>query len=175
MFENWVWDPDVLGSFTRHYETGEPLPADLLGRMVAAKNLGSGLSTEGQVYLGMMDFTFHTDDDGKVDTTAVREEVYRETRLFEPLPNSVSQASFNHLVGYQAGYYGYLWSLVYASDLFSRFEAEGLMSSSVAAEYRDKILSRGGSREELDMVRDFLGREPNSDAFLRDLGLEDGP
>jgi thimet oligopeptidase len=172
MLENWIWDRDVLAGFAKHYETGEPLPDEVLDGLLAAKNLGSGIATEAQVFLGTMDFLFHTDPDGVVDTTAVRADAYRQCRLFEPLPELYSQASFGHLNGYEAGYYGYLWSLVYAQDMFSRFEAEGLMNTDAAREYRREVLSRGGTRDELDMVRAFLGREPNSDAFLRHLGLE---
>lgn len=172
MLENWIWDAGVLARFARHYETGDPLPGPMLEGMVAAKNLGSGLSAEGQVFLGVLDMTFHTDDDGEVDTTAVREEVYRQTRLFDPVPGLIGHASFGHLNGYQAGYYGYLWSLVYAQDMFSRFEAEGIMNSKTARDYRSKVLARGGTADAIDLVKDFLGREPNSDAFLRHLGLQ---
>lgn len=172
MLENWIWDAGILGRFARHYETGEELPAAVLEGMVAAKNLGSGLSTEGQVYLGMMDYAFHTDPGGEVDTTAVRERIYGETRLFPVTKNLRGQASFGHLVGYEAGYYGYLWSLVYAADMFSRFEAEGIMNPETAREYRAKVLARGGTRPALELVTDFLGRAPNADAFLRELGLE---
>ena len=173
MLENWIWDAGVLGRFARHYETGEPLPDEVLDGLVAARNLGSGLSTEGQVFLGMLDFTYHTDPDGELDTTAVRKDVYAETRLFTPI-EVPGQASFGHLVGYNAGYYGYLWSLVYAADMFSRFEAEGIMNPATAREYREKVLAKGGTADALDLVRDFLGREPSSDAFLRQLGLTEG-
>ncbi len=173
MLENWIWDAGVLARFAKHYETGEQLPAEVLDGMIAAKNLGSGLSMEGQVFLGMMDFAYHTDPDGEVDTTAVRQEVYAETRLFQPTEGVFSQAAFGHLVGYEAGYYGYLWSLVYASDMFSRFEKEGIMNKDTARRYREKILAQGGAKDALDLVRDFLGREPNSDAFLRELGLSE--
>lgn len=171
MLENWTWQPAVLTRFARHYETGEPLPAAIIAGMIAAKNLGSGISTEGQVYLGMMDMRFHTDADGEVDTTAVCEETYRDTRLFSPAANLVRQASFGHLVGYEAGYYGYLWSLVYAQDMWSRFESAP-MDREVARDYRRAVLEPGGTRDALDMVRDFLDREPNSAAFLKSLGLE---
>lgn len=170
MLENWIWNAEVLGRFAKHYDTGEPLPAEVLDGLIAARNLGSGLSAEGQVFLGMLDFTYHTDPDGELDTTAVRQEVYAATRLFDPVPTP-GQASFGHLVGYYAGYYGYLWSLVYAADMFSRFDAEGIMNPQTAREYREKVLARGGTADALDLVRDFLGREPNSDAFLRHLGL----
>ncbi len=172
MLENWIWDAEVLGRFARHYETGEALPAKILEGLVAAKNLGSGMRTEGQVYLGMMDFTFHSDPDGDVDTTAVREEIYAKTRVFPVTRNLHSQGSFGHLVGYQAGYYGYLWSAVYAQDMFSRFEEEGIMNRETAREYRKKVLARGGTVPALDLIKDFLGREPNADAFLRHLGLD---
>ena len=171
MLENWVWRAEVLGRFARHYETGEPLPAAVIAGMVAAKNLGSGLNTEGQVYLGMYDFAYHSDPSGEVDTTAVREAVYAETRLFPVIENLHAQASFGHLVGYEASYYGYLWSLVYASDMFSRFEAEGIMNPQTARDYRRTVLARGGTVPALQMVTEFLGREPNADAFLKHLGL----
>lgn len=173
MLENWIWDAGVLARLSRHYETGEALPQETLQGMLAAKNMGSGLATEGQVFLGMMDMAFHTDPDGEVDTTAVRAQVYADTRVFPAIEGLTSQGSFGHLVGYHASYYGYLWSLVYAQDMFSRFESEGVMNKETAREYRRLVLARGGTVEALDMVREFLGREPNGDAFLRHLGLED--
>jgi thimet oligopeptidase len=172
MLENWIWDAGVLARFAKHYQTGEPMPREVLDGMIAARNLGSGLNYEGQVFLGLLDFTYFSDEDGVVDTTAVRTDVYRKTRLFEPIEGVFSQASFGHLNGYHAGYYGYLWSLVYAQDMFSRFEAEGIMNPATAREYRQKVLAKGGTRDALDLVQDFLGREPSSDAFLRHLGLQ---
>jgi thimet oligopeptidase len=173
MLENWIWNADVLARLSSHHETGESLPEETLKGMLAAKNMGSGLDAESQVFLGMMDMAFHTDTDGEVDTTAVRADVYRETRIFPVIEGLTSQGSFGHLVGYHASYYGYLWSLVYAQDMFSRFEEEGIMNKDTAQEYRRLVLARGGTVEALDLVRDFLGREPNADAFLRELGLEE--
>jgi len=83
-------------------------------------------------------------------------------------------ASFGHLFGYDAGYYGYLWAKVYGDDMFSRFEHEGVTSPEVGAHYRRTILERGGSVDAIVMLRDFLGREPNQDAFLRNLGISPG-
>ena len=174
MFENWVWDAAVLQTFARRWDTREPFPAELLRGMLAARHLASGLTTEGQVFLGRMDMAFHSDPDGVVDTSAVKDEVYRETRLFEPVEGSWSQASFGHLVGYQAGYYGYLWSLVFAQDMASVFRDEGFLEPAAGLRYRKAILSRGGTVDELDMVRRYLGREPRTDAFLEHLGLTDG-
>ncbi len=170
MLENWTWRPEILGRFAKHYETGEPLPAEIIEGMIAAKNLGAGFNSEGQMYLGLMDMRFHMDEDGVVDTTQVCEDTYRDVRMFEPVENLVRQASFGHLVGYQAGYYGYLWSSVYAQDMWSRFEPSP-MDPTVAGEYRKRVLAPGGSQDALDQVRNFLGREPNGTAFLKHLGL----
>jgi thimet oligopeptidase len=172
MLENWMWDADLLRTFARHYETGEPIPEELVQGMLAAKNITSGLDTQAQVYLGLMDMRFHSDEDGEVETTSVAKATYRETRPFETMENTHGQGSFGHLSGYQAGYYGYLWSLVYAQDMFTRFEETGLLDAETGRAYREGILAKGGTVDALELVRAYLGREPNSDAFLRHLGLE---
>ena len=140
--------------------------------MYAAKNVGSGLDTEGQEFLGLVDQKYHTAPGGVIDTTQAWFDTQKEVTLLPPLPGTYPQASFGHLMGgYQAGYYGYLWSKVYASDMFSRFQQYGLLNPEAGQYYRSHILAKGGSEDAMDMVRDYLGREPNLDAFLRDLGL----
>lgn len=171
MLENWVWDATVLKTFAKHYKTGEVLPDKLLNGMKAARTLGSGIETQGQIFLGNMDQAFHTVPDGVVDTTKVANEVYEKSTLYKAVPGTFFQASFGHLVGYEGAYYGYLWSLVYAQDMFTRFEEKGILSSEAGLYYRKKILARGGSMDEMDMLRDYLGREPKMDAFLKHLGL----
>jgi thimet oligopeptidase len=81
------------------------------------------------------------------------------------------QAAFVHLIGYGSSYYGYLWSLVYAQDMFSIFDANGILNKKTGLRYRDIILARGSSENALDLVKEFLGREPNNEAFLKELGL----
>lgn len=175
MFENWVWDPTVLAGFAKHYKTGEPLPEKLLNAMVAAKNVGSGIDTEGQEAYGILDQRLHTAPGGNVDSTKLWLQGLGEITLFPGIEGTYPQASFGHLMGgYEAGYYGYLWSKVYASDMFSRFEQNGLLNPEAGQYYRSHILAKGGSEDAGDMVRDYLGREPNMDAFLRDLGLTPG-
>jgi thimet oligopeptidase len=172
MFEEWVWTPETLKLFARHYETGETMPDELIEGMIAAKNLQSGIKTEGQIFLGMVDQAYHTDEDGVVDTTQVGYDIHDEVRMYPHTPGSYFQGSFGHLTGYQAGYYGYLWSLVYAQDMFQRFKELGMLNPEAGAYYRDKILSKGGTEDSLDLVTDYLGREPSMDAFLESLGLE---
>lgn len=176
MFENWIWNADVLKTFSKHYKTGEPLPDKLLDGMIASKNIGSGMMAERQFFYGMFDMKCHTKADGKVDTIALANALWdpkgENVELYDPVPGTFFHASFGHLTGYQAGYYGYQWSLVYASDMFQRFEELGMLSPSAGQYYRDKILSRGGTLDGMDLVRGYLGREPNMDAYLRHLGLE---
>lgn len=172
MLENWVWAPDVLKTFAKHYKTNEVLPQGMLDGMKAARTLGSGIETQGQFFLGLMDQAFHTAPGGEVDTTAVAKEVYERSMPYRFVPGTFPQASFGHLTGYQGAYYGYMWSLVYAQDLFRRFEELGLLSPKAGLYYREKVLGRGGSMDEMDMLRDYLGREPKLDAFLKHLGLK---
>ncbi len=172
MFENWVWDADVLRTFARHYQTGEPFPDELLSGMIAAKNLGSGLLAEHQFYYGLVDLACNTKEDGKVDTTTIATEFFPQVEMYAKIPGVYYHASFGHLTNYAAGYYGYQWSLVYACDMFQRFKELGMLSPSAGAYYREKILARGGTLDGLDLVRDYLQREPDMNAYLIHLGLD---
>jgi thimet oligopeptidase len=173
IFENWTWNYDALQLFAKNYKTGEVLPESLFEKMVAAKNVGSGLSNTQQVFYGMIDFTLHDkyDPTSATTTTEVVTELQNSITLYPHLEGTHMQAAFGHLMGYAAGYYGYLWSLVYAQDMFSVFEQNGIMDVETGLRYRDIILSNGGSRDELEMVVEFLGREPNQDAYFKSIGL----
>lgn len=171
MFENWIWNAEVLNTFAAHYKTGEKLPKKTLDGMLAARNLGSGLETERQFYYGMVDQDYHTSLSGNVDPTKVSEDLFPQVELYKRIPGVHYQTSFGHLVGYEAAYYGYQWSLVYAQDMFQKFEELGILSPLAGAYYREKVLARGGTMDEFDMLRDYLGREPKLDAFLRHLGM----
>ena len=169
MLEHWVWDGDVLRRFSRHHQTGEPLPDALLDAMVRAKNVSSGIGALRQLFFSMLDFTYHSPGFGG-DTTATLKELYAISGF--PYPEGTHfQTGFGHLFGYDAGYYGYLWSRVFGDDMWTRFEKAGVLDRATGQEYRTKILERGGSVDGDVLVREFLGREPNSDAFLRELGL----
>ena len=170
MLEHWVWDREVLASFTRHHETGEPLPDSLLDAMLAAKTLSSGVMTVRQLYFAHLDQAYHAPD-FTGDSTAATESLHEITG-FPYTPGTHFQSGWGHLFGYDARYYGYLWSHVFGDDMFTRFEEAGLLNADLGAEYRRTVLERGGSVDGDQLVRDFLGREPNSDAFLRGLGLE---
>ena len=169
MLEHWVWDRDVLHRFARHHETGAPLPDVLLDAMIEAKNVSSGIANLRQMFFARLDLAYHSPGFGG-DSTKTVSELYSITGF--PYPEDTHfQSGWGHLFGYDAGYYGYLWSRVYGDDMFTRFERNGVLDRATGLDYRAKILERGGSVDGDVLVRDFLGREPNSDAFLRELGL----
>jgi len=171
MLEHWCWEPKVLASFARHYETGETIPSDLVDRMVAAKNTSSGVSTNRQLYFGLLDMALHAPGAQK-DTDAIAAEIHPVTGFDFP-EGTHFQAGFGHLFGYDAGYYGYAWSKVFGDDMYTRFEEGGATTvEAVGRDYRALILERGGTVDGDALVRDFLGREPDTAAFLRDLGLD---
>lgn len=174
MFEEWVWNKDVLKTFAKHYKTGETIPDALVDGMMAARTLASGMLAERQFYYSLTDLTYHMTPGGTLDTTQVGLDLFEDVELYKAVPNTFYQASFGHLVnpGYVAGYYGYMWSRVFALDMAERFQQLGMLDPKAGMYYREKILARGGTVDGMDMLRDYLGREPRMDAFLRYLGLE---
>ena len=171
IMENWCWIPDVLRTFARHHATGDPIPPELVARLTDARNLNVALFNLRQVMLGQIDMDLHTTLD-PVDLEAVLRSRAR-TGLLPHHEGTFMLSSFGHLLGgYDAGYYGYLWAEVFGQDMFSRFADEGVLSTEVGMAYRRKVLEPGGTRDAIDLLRDFLGRAPRSDAFLRKLGLE---
>ena len=174
MLEHWVWEPSVLRGFTRHVRTGEPLPEALLAQMVAAKNVGSGLHYLRQIYFARLDLAYHNAGVVK-DTDALAEAMHGITGFAFP-PETHFQAGFGHLFGYDAGYYGYLWSQVFGDDMATRFEQARIDGgpageAAVGRDYRRVILEAGGTEDGDVLVRRFLGREPSNAAFLREIGL----
>lgn len=170
IMENWTWRPEVLGRFARHYQTREPIPEDLVGQLTAAKNLNIALNNLRQAQFGLLDMWLHDDSPDKNVEKVLRRSV--EVSLFPFHEGTFFPASFGHLLGgYDAGYYGYLWSEVYGDDMWSRFDQEGVTNPEVGLAYRRHILEKGGSVDGMDMLRSFLGRDPNNQAFLAKLGI----
>ncbi|KAI7829286.1 hypothetical protein BX661DRAFT_162534 [Kickxella alabastrina] len=175
MLENWGWDPSVLRKFAVHYKTGEPIPEDLVKRLVAAKNKGSGLSNLVQVFYGLYDMAIHDTADGKVDAKAIYNKLREGITMFKNGDiDSWGMATFGHMMGgYDTGYYGYLWSQVFSADMFaSRFFKEGIDNPKTGLDYRREILLPGGSRDASVSLEKFLSRKPNNTAFLESIGLK---
>ncbi len=170
ILENWAWDPTVLARFARHHRTGEPLPAELLEGMVSRRNLNQALKALRQVSLGLIDRGLHGPDQ-PFDGEALLDEADRVS-LMPRSPGTYSIAQFGHVMsGYDAAYYGYLWSEVYGDDMYSVFAQEGVTNPEVGRRYREAILARGGSADGMTLLRGFLGRDPRQDAFLFRKGL----
>jgi thimet oligopeptidase len=171
MLENWMWQPSVLARVSSNVNTGKPLPPDLIQRMIALRQLGAGYGNSAQAFLAMYDMRLHSSTvplDTKVTWDSLQARMLPGVSFTGPYP----AASFGHLMGgYDAGYYGYLWSKAYAQDLFTRFEKDGVMSASAGMAYRRDILEPGGAREPDALLQSFLGRPLNYDAFYRDLGI----
>jgi len=171
--ENWCWEPEGLALISGHHETGEPLPQDLLDKMLAAKNFQSGLMMVRQIEFSLFDFELHaTHGDGR-SVLEVLEGIRNEVSVLRPPAYNRFPNSFAHIFsgGYAAGYYSYKWAEVLSADAFSRFEEEGVFNRDTGRAFREAILARGGSQEPMQLFVDFRGREPSIDPLLRHLGL----
>lgn len=170
ILENWVYQPEVLKVISGHYKRSEEkLPDDTVKKIIAARNMDSGLFYLRQLFFSILDMFYHTSS-RKVDTTKVYARLMKKISLIPMSAGTHPQASFGHIMGgYEAGYYGYLWSRVIAVDLFGRFLDTGVMNKETGKRYRKLILEQGGSRDELAQVHEFLGRDSNENAFLRDI------
>ncbi len=172
IMEHWTWQPAVLASLTRHWKTGEPMPPELIDKMIGSRYLNVGLRGARQVSFGAVDLALH-DSGEPVDMDRALRDTFAVMQL--PYPeDTFSLASFGHLMGgYDAGYYGYLWAEVIGDDMWGRFMAEGIDSPEVGAAYRRAVLEPNGTRDGDDLVADFLGRPASVENYLRMRGLGD--
>ena len=174
MLEEWVRDPEVLRRFAHHYETGEPVPAEFVAKLKRAEAVSRGLDTQRQLVLGTLSLGYYHRDPTGLDTTKVLEETYRQFPLVPLHRGTHFQCNFGHLNGYSAIYYTYMWSLVIAKDLFSKFqEGKGIVDPAVARRYRETVLAPGSAKPADQLIEDFLGRPLAFEAFERWLMRED--
>ncbi|MBN2686352.1 MAG: Zn-dependent oligopeptidase [Pontiellaceae bacterium] len=166
MLEEWVWNADTLKLMTRNAE-GKTIPADLVKRMVAAKEFGTGLWVRHQMFYAATSINIYDRDPKNINLAETMDALQDEYSSFKHVPDTHMYANFGHLYGYSAMYCTYMWSLVIAKDIYSRFETEGLLNPKTADEYRKAILSPGGSKDAVDLVQDFLGRPYSFDPFAK--------
>ena len=167
LLEEWVDDAATLQTFARHYQTNEPIPAALVARMKRAEEFGRGLDVRRQMIFAAVSLDYYDHDPRGLDTTKVMAEMETRYTPFAHVDGTFEQASFGHLVGYASNYYTYMWSLVIAKDLFTPFQAAGLLDHAVAARYRHAVLEASGAKPAAQMVRDFLGRPFSFDAYQK--------
>ncbi|KAJ7644086.1 metallopeptidase MepB [Roridomyces roridus] len=169
MLENWCWEPSVLEKISSHYKTKQPLSPELIDKIIKSRYVNVGLQYLRQVFFGKFDIKVHVDQ-APEDYTLLWNNLREKISLVKSDKPCPGQGSFGHISGgYDAGYYGYLYSLVFAADMYSTVFKGDPLDPARGKLYRDKILKYGGSREELDSLKDFLGRDPNSDAFMKEL------
>ncbi|MCF6458146.1 oligopeptidase A [Pseudoalteromonas sp. MMG024] len=174
--ENWCYEEDALAFISGHYETGEPLPKDLLDKLLAAKNYQSAMMMIRQLEFSLFDFHIHADynpangDEIQTILNKVRDQV---SVVKAPEFNRF-QHGFSHIFagGYSAGYYSYKWAEVLSADAFSRFEEEGIFNATTGQSFLNNVLEMGGSKEPMELFVAFRGREPNVDALLRHSGIQ---
>lgn len=167
MLEEWIEDPAVLATFAHHYQTGEPIPAALVEQMKRAESFGRALDVRGQMMLARVSLSVYDRPPAQVNTDSIVQAVTAAYLPYPPMPENHFQAAFNHLDGYSATYYTYMWSLVIAKDLFSGFDRSDLLATAPARRYRAAILAPGGSAPAAELVQRFLGRPFSFDAWQR--------
>jgi thimet oligopeptidase len=167
LLEEWAWAPEPLQTFAKHYQSNEPLPTELIQRMKKADEFGKGLWVRQQMFYAALSLGFYNRDPKGLDTTATVKQMQERYTPFKYAPDTYFHLSFGHLDGYSAAYYTYMWSLVIAKDLFTPFQAEGLMNPQPAMRYRRSVLEPAGGKDAALLVKDFLGREYGFDAYER--------
>ncbi|MFC0876918.1 M3 family metallopeptidase [Saccharicrinis sp. FJH2] len=175
IMENWGPEKQFLDKFAVHYKTGEPIPAELVQKIVDSRNFNAGYQSVRQLSFGLLDMAWHTlkqPYDGNVKE--FEEQAWAPTRLFPEIDGVCMSTQFGHLFagGYAAGYYGYKWAEVLDADAFSLFREKGIFNKDVATSFRKNILEKGGTENAMVLYKRFRGQEPSIDALLIRSGLK---
>lgn len=173
LMENFVFEPEVLRMFAKHYETGELIPEALIEKIKASANFMSGMATVRQLSFGFLDMAYHSNKPAGISVAEIEKKADLTNRFYPQLDQYAISTAFSHIFagGYSAGYYSYKWSEVLDADAFDLFKEKGVFNKDVAKSFRDHILSKGGSEKPMELYKKFRGREPRTEAMLRRAGL----
>lgn len=174
IMENWAGEKEGLDIFARHYQTNDPIPAELVEKIKKSEKFQAGWTSLRQLQFAMLDMAWHSQDPVKISDVDAFEVIATEnTRVLPKIPGTNSSCSFSHIfaLGYSAGYYSYKWAEVLDADAFEYFKEEGLFNPKVANKFKEHVLSRGGTEHPMDLYKKFRGREPDPKALLRRDGL----
>jgi len=174
IMENWAYEPEYLNSFAKHYQTGEPIPAELIEKIVAVKNYLAGYGQVRQLHFAYLDMAWHTLKEVPAAGTVEFEQASLAPYSIMPSADGAAfSTSFSHIFsgGYSAGYYSYKWAEVLEADAFSLFKEKGIFNTEVAASFRKNILEKGGAEDEAVIYRNFRGHDPEPQAPMEKLGL----
>ena len=174
IMENWAYEPEYLNSFAKHYQTGEPIPAELIEKIVAAKNYLAGYGQVRQLHFGYLDMAWHSlKEVPETGTVEFEQSVLAPWAVMPAAEGAAFSTSFSHIFsgGYSAGYYSYKWAEVLEADAFSLFKEKGIFNTEVSNSFRKNILEKGGAEDEAVIYRNFRGHDPEPAALMEKLGL----
>jgi peptidyl-dipeptidase Dcp len=176
IMENWATEREFLEKFATHYQTGEKIPAELITKIIEARNFLSGYSSVRQLTFGINDMAWHNLDsiDSIDDVIAFEKRAVSKTRLLKDIDSTCFSTSFSHIFagGYSAGYYSYKWAEVLEADAFSLFKEKGIFNREVADSFRENILSKGNLEDADVIYRKFRGRDPKIESLLDKFGMK---
>jgi peptidyl-dipeptidase Dcp len=173
IMENWAFEPEVLATYARHYETGEVIPAELVNKITAAGTFNQGFMTTELAAAAMLDLKWHMASEVPADVEAFEAEACKQMGLIDEIIPRYRSTYFAHIFsgGYSAGYYSYLWAEVLDKDAYELFMQKGIFDSETAMSFRRNILEKGGSEEPMELYRRFRGADPDPAALVRARGL----
>lgn len=171
--ENWCWQPGVIAMISSHYRTGEPLPVDMLEKMLSAKNFQSGMQMLRQLEFAVFDLELHWKRTASQSVQSMVDDIRQKVAVVPVSSFNRFQNSFSHIFagGYAAGYYSYKWAEVLSADAFAAFEESDVFDDATSGRFLTEVLERGGTEDAMSLFRRFRGREPDIDALLRHSGL----
>lgn len=173
--ENYATEKEFLRTFAYHFESGEPIPDELIDRIINSKNYLSAYGCLRQVSLGLLDMAYYTQkDEFKEDIITFEKDAWKDAIITKQLPNTCMTTQFSHIIsgGYAAGYYSYKWAEVLDADAFSLFKKNGIFDKNTALSFRENILSKGGTEHPMTLYKRFRGQEPTIDALLERNGIK---
>ena len=173
--ENFAIEKEFLRTFAFHYETGEPLPDELIGRIIKSRNYNVAYACMRQVSFGLLDMAYYTKKDAfDEDIITFEKKAWEKAMVIEQLPDTCMTVQFSHIMagGYAAGYYSYKWAEVLDADAFAVFKKHGIFNPKIAQRFRDHILSKGGTENPMILYKRFKGGEPTIDALLKRNGIK---
>ena len=173
--ENYATEKEFLRTFAYHFESGEPIPDELIDRIIKSKNYLSAYGCLRQVSLGLLDMAYYTQkDEFKEDIITFEKDAWKDAIITKQLPNTCMTTQFSHIIsgGYAAGYYSYKWAEVLDADAFSLFKKNGIFDKNTALSFRENVLSKGGTEHPMILYKRFRGQEPTIDALLERNGIK---
>lgn len=176
VMENWMIQPEVLRMFAKHYQTGEPIPQELIDKINASATFNQGFATVEYMAAAYLDMAYHVlDTTEEVEPRGFEDNAMADIGLIEEIVPRYRSGYFGHIfsnpVGYSSGYYSYIWSEILDADTFEAFKETDILDTETAARYREEILSKGGTRPGMELYRNFRGRDPEIGPLLEKRGL----